>query len=219
MTVEKADFIECVIYDVDGVLFDSLDANGRLYNKIVTSVGRGPLSPDELRYCHTHTVYEAINHLFRLDKDLERKALEFLKEVDLKEFIAFLKMEPHLMETLEALRERKIKTAICTNRTTSMKHVMDRFNLWPYFDTMVTALDVKHPKPHPGSVHKILETLNADKERTLFIGDSDVDRDTALTAGVKFIAYKNEEIAVDGLINDHLDLLGFLSADYSRSRG
>jgi phosphoglycolate phosphatase len=219
MTVEKADFIECVIYDVDGVLFDSLDANGRLYNKIVTSVGRGPLSPDELRYCHTHTVYEAINHLFRLDKDLERKALEFLKEVDLKEFIAFLKMEPHLMETLEALRERKIKTAICTNRTTSMKHVMDRFNLWPYFDTMVTALDVKHPKPHPGSVHKILETLNADRERTLFLGDSEVDRDTALTAGVKFIAYKNEEIAVDGLINDHLDLLGFLSADCFRSRG
>jgi len=217
MTVEKTDFIECVIYDVDGVLFDSLDANGRLYNKIAESIGRPPLSPDELHYCHTHTVYEAINHLFRHDREMEHKALEFLKEVDLRDFIVYLKMEPHLMETLEALRERRIKTAICTNRTTSMRHVMDRFNLWPYFDTLVTALDVKHPKPHPGSVHKILETLNVDKERTLYIGDSEVDRETALTSGVRFIAYKNEEIAVDGLIlNDHLDLLGLLSAAHSR---
>lgn len=220
MTAEKTDFIECVIYDVDGVLFDSLEANGRLYNKIVTSIGRPPLSPDELHYCHTHTVYEAINHLFRHDREMEHKALEFLKEVDLRDFIAYLKMEPHLMETLEALKERHMKTAICTNRTTSMRHVMDRFNLWPYFDTLVTALDVKHPKPHPGSVHKILETLNVDKDRTLYIGDSEVDRETALTSGVRFIAYKNEEIAVDGLVlNDHLDLLELLSADYSRSRG
>ncbi|MDR2018132.1 MAG: HAD family hydrolase [Syntrophobacterales bacterium] len=219
MTVEKSDSIECVIYDVDGVLFDSLDANGRLYGKIAASMGRGPLSGDELHYCHTHTVYEAINRLFRHEKELERKALEFLKKVDLSEFIVFLKMEPHLLETLATLRERMIKTAICTNRTTSMPHVMDRFNLWPYFDTVVTALDVKYPKPHPGSVEKILETLHADRERTLFLGDSEVDRETALSAGVRFIAYKNEEIATDGLINDHLDLLGLLSTDCSQSQG
>jgi phosphoglycolate phosphatase len=218
MAQEKLKNIECVIYDVDGVLFDSLDANGRLYNKIAESTGRGALTPDELRYCHTHTVYESITHLFRYDMALEKKALEFLKTVDLREFIVYLIMEPHLMETLTLLREKKIKTAICTNRTTSMSHVMDRFNLRPYFDIVVTALDVKHPKPHPGSVEKILEALHADKERTLFLGDSEIDRETALSGGVKFIAYKNPDIAVDGLINDHLDLLSFLSGVPERSQ-
>ncbi len=37
-----------------------------------------------------------------------------------------------------------------------MKSIMERFNLDPYFEMVVTALDVKHPKPHPESVEKIL---------------------------------------------------------------
>jgi len=34
-----------------------------------------------------------------------------------------------------------------------------------------------------------------------------VDQQTAKSSGIKFIAYKNKEIANDALINDHLDLL------------
>jgi HAD superfamily hydrolase (TIGR01509 family) len=75
---------------------------------------------------------------------------------------------------------------------------------------VVTALDVKHPKPHPESVKKILDALKFDRKKTLFIGDSGVDRETALSSGVKFIAYKNKEIAEDGFIDDHRALLDFL---------
>jgi phosphoglycolate phosphatase len=206
MTTRKQGNVECVIYDCDGVLFDSLDANSRLYNRIASGTGRGELTSDELHYCHTR-------HLFPHDSSLEKKALEALKGIDFKDFIIFLKMEPHLIETLEALKKRGIKRAICTNRTTSMKHVMENFGLWPYFDMVVTALDVKHPKPHPGSAEKILEALEVNKESALFLGDSEVDRETAVTAGIRFIAYKNESIAVAGNINDHLDLLGLLSDD------
>ena len=38
--------IDCIIYDCDGVLFDSLEANGRLYNHIATSMGRSALTDD-----------------------------------------------------------------------------------------------------------------------------------------------------------------------------
>lgn len=203
--------IDCVIYDCDGVLFDSLDANSRLYNYIATSIGRAGLTYDELRYCHTHTVYESINHLFRHDGILEKRALELLKTVDLKDFIVYLKMEPNLIETLVALKKRGIRGAISTNRTTSMEGIMDQFTLRPHFDMVVTALDVKHPKPHPESVKRILEELQVDREKTLYVGDSDVDRDTAASSGVKFIGYKNREIALDGFIDDHLALLDFLS--------
>jgi HAD superfamily hydrolase (TIGR01509 family) len=201
-----------VIYDCDGVLFDSLEANGRLYNHIATSMGRPPLTEDELRYCHTHTVYGSINHIFSNDEATEKKALEFLKnQVDLRKFISYLKMEPNLLETLNILKERGIIRAIDTNRTTTMVSIMERFSLWPYFDMVVTALDVEHPKPHPESVEKILNTLNIQKENALFVGDSEVDRETALSSGVTFIAYKNREISGDGFIDDHLALLKLLS--------
>jgi phosphoglycolate phosphatase len=204
--------IDCVIYDCDGVLFDSLDTNRRLYDHIATSMGRQTLSTSELQYCHIHTVYQSIHHLFEGDEALEKKALEFLKtRVALNDFIVYLRMEPNLFEILDILKQRGICRAISTNRTTTMKAIMERFGLWPHFDVVVTALDVAKPKPDPESVEKILNTLSVGREKALYVGDSEVDRETAASSGVKFIAYKNEEMEADGIICDHLDLLRFLS--------
>lgn len=205
--------IRCVIYDCDGVLFDSFEANTRLYNDLCAWVGRGPLTKEEMQYVHIHTVFEAIRFIFGKESDLEKKALEMLRErqVDLKNYVEYLRIEPHLFQTLQKLKEKEILRAINTNRTTSMKHVMERFNLDPYFEMVVTALDVNHPKPHPESIEKIMEAFELKKEEAVFVGDSEVDKQTAESSGVRFIAYKNREIANDLFIEDHLDLLGLIS--------
>jgi HAD superfamily hydrolase (TIGR01509 family) len=202
--------IHCVIYDCDGVLFDSFEANTKLYNDFCVKMGREPLRPEEMGYVHTHTVYEAIHFIFGRDKEMEKRALELLKQIDLREYIVYLKMEPNLLQTLDRLKEKGIIRAISTNRTTSMKHIMERFGLWPFFDMVVTALDVKNPKPHPESIEKILQAFNLNKEEAVFIGDSEVDQQTARSSGIKFIAYKNREIQNDAFIGDHLDLLNLL---------
>ncbi len=202
--------IRCVIYDCDGVLFDSIEANMRLYNDLCSAVGRTPLKEEEIKYVHTHTVYEAIHFIFGEESGLEKRGLESLKQIDLREYIVYLKMEPYLLQTLNLLKTNGILRAINTNRTTSMKHIMERFHLWPFFDMVVTALDVKNPKPHPESIEKIIQVLHLNKEEIVFIGDSEIDQQTAKSSGVKFIAYKNREITNDAFIEDHLDLLNFL---------
>lgn len=202
--------IRCVIYDCDGVLFDSIEANMRLYNDLCTLVGRDPLKQEETKYVHTHTVYEAIHFIFGKENDLEKRALELIKQIDLREYIVYLKMEPYLLHILNLLKANGIMRAINTNRTTSMKHIMERFNLWPFFDMVVTALDVKNPKPHPESIEKIIEAFKLKREETLFVGDSEVDQQTAASSGIKFVAYKNREIKSDAYIEDHLDLLDFI---------
>jgi phosphoglycolate phosphatase len=120
-------------------------------------------------------------------------------------------MEPYLLQILNLLKANKTMRVINTNRTTSMKPIMERFHLWPFFDMVVTALDVVNPKPHPESIEKILQTFNLNKEEAVFVGDSEVDQQAAASAGIKFIAYKNREIANDAFIKDHLDLLNILS--------
>jgi len=204
---------KCVIYDCDGVLFDSFEANTKLYNDLCALVGRGPLRKEEMEYVHIHTVFEAIHFIFGKEDDLEKKALEMLREkqVDLRNYIDYLKMEPHLFQILEKLKEKGILRVINTNRTTSMEHIMDRFNLRPYFEMVVTALDVKNPKPHPESIEKIIEAFQLKKEEAVFIGDSEVDKQTAESSGVRFVAYKNREIANDLFIEDHLELLNLIS--------
>ena len=198
-----------MIYDCDGVLFDSLEANTKLYNDLCARVGRGPLREEELRYVHTHTVFEALHFIFGQKDEMEKKALELLRleQIDLREYVVYLKMEPHLLQTLEKLKEKGILRVINTNRTTSMKYIMEKYDLWQYFEMVVTALDVKNPKPNPESIEKIIQELNLNKEEAVFVGDSDVDQQTAESSGVRFIAYKNREIANDLFIDDHFDLL------------
>jgi HAD superfamily hydrolase (TIGR01509 family) len=202
--------IRCVIYDCDGVLFDSIEANKKLYNDLCVLAGRAPLDEEEVKYVHIHTVYETIHLIFGKDDGLEKKALELLKQIDLREYIVCLKMEPHLFQILNLLKANGIIRVINTNRTTSMKHIMERFGLWPFFDMVVTALDVKNPKPHPESIEKIIQKFHLNKDEAVFVGDSEVDQQTAKSSGVRFIAYKNREILSDAYIDDHLDLLHLL---------
>jgi HAD superfamily hydrolase (TIGR01509 family) len=202
--------IKCVIYDCDGVLFDSIEANMRLYNDLCSAVGRDPLKEEEIKYVHTHTVYEAIHLIFGEEDGLEKRALESLKQIDLREYIGYLKMEPYLLQILNLLKANGIIRVINTNRTTSMPHIMERFHLWPFFDMVVTALDVKNPKPHPESIEKIIQKFNLNKEEAVFVGDSEVDQQTARSAGIKFISYKNREIPKDAFIDDHLALLNVI---------
>ncbi len=202
--------VRCVIYDCDGVLFDSIEANTRLYNDLCAMVGRESLRPEEMDYVHTHTVFEAIHFIFGKDDNLEKRALELMKEFDLKRYVEYLKMEPYLLQILNLLKAIGIIRVVNTNRTTSMKHVMERFGLGPFFDMVVTALDVKNPKPNPESIEKIIDRFKLKREETIFIGDSEVDRQAALSSGIKFISYKNREIKGDAFIEDHLALLDLI---------
>jgi HAD superfamily hydrolase (TIGR01509 family) len=203
--------IRCVIYDCDGVLFDSIEANKKLYNDLCALVGRAPLNEEEVKYVHMHTVYETIRLIFGKYDGFEKKALESLKGIDWKDYITYLKMEPYLLQILNLLKANGVLRVINTNRTTSMKYIMEHFHLWPFFDMVVTALDVQNPKPHPESVEKILQKFNLNKEETVFVGDSEVDEQTAKSSGVKFIAYKNKDVVGDAYIDDHLALLTLLS--------
>jgi HAD superfamily hydrolase (TIGR01509 family) len=209
--VKKTMKVECVIYDCDGVLFDSLEANRTLYNHIAVSMGRGPVNEEEIAYCHMHTVRDSIRFLFKDDPEGEAKALEFLAQrIDFKDYVPYLRMEPNVLPTLTTLREKKILTAICTNRSTSMPHLMERFALDSYFDMVVTALDVARPKPDPESVDKILKGLRMEAPKTLYVGDSEIDRKTALASGVCFVAYKNRDISTGLVIDDHREILDLI---------
>lgn len=207
---KRASKIRGVIYDCDGVILDSLEANRWFYSSFCAALGREPLTEEELVYAHSHTLQEAIHHIFRLDPEKERQALERHSRMGPEESAARLKLEPHILPALEALKARGIRRAISTSRTTSMGYILKRFRLEPFFDVVVTTRDVQNPKPHPESIEKILQTLSLEKDEVLFVGDSETDRTTALAAGVKFIAYKNEEIQAFARIQDHLDILHFL---------
>jgi phosphoglycolate phosphatase len=184
---------DLAIFDCDGVLFDSRDANRIYYNSILARFGREPVSEEDLAYVHMHTAEESIEYLFRDDQVVRRDAFVYVMTLDYSDFLEFMTMEPGVGETIESMRP-PVMTAISTNRSSTMPKLRRVFGLDNWFDQIVCALDVQRPKPDPEGVFKILHVLNINREKAIYIGDSVVDEMVAMRAGIPLIAYKNHDL-------------------------
>lgn len=204
----KLQQIRVVIFDCDGVMFDSRKANIAYYNTILSHFGKPGLAEDDTTIVHMSTAEESINHLFSGDPRLA-EAHAYRLEVDYQKFFSLMVMEPHLVEVLEALHSR-YRIALATNRTTTIHRVLEVFKLDGYFDLVVSALDVDKPKPHPEQVHKILSHFGIQPREVLFVGDSLIDYEATRRAGVFFVAYKHSQLSADMHISDLRELTHLL---------
>jgi phosphoglycolate phosphatase-like HAD superfamily hydrolase len=57
--------VSVIIFDCDGVMFDSRQANVNFYNHILFHFGLPPLTNEDVEFVHMHTVVESLNHIFR----------------------------------------------------------------------------------------------------------------------------------------------------------
>ena len=184
---------DLAIFDCDGVILDSREANRAYYNAILEEFGRGSMDEKELSFVHMHTAEESVKYLFRDDIAVQKEALVYAQTLDYTRFLDCLIMEPGVGDTIESIRPPML-TAVSTNRSTTMSRVVEMFGLDRWFDIIVCALDVDNPKPDPEGVFKILETLGVEKDRAIYIGDSVVDEMVAYRAEIPLIAYKNRNL-------------------------
>jgi phosphoglycolate phosphatase-like HAD superfamily hydrolase len=202
--------VQVVAFDCDGVLFDTLEANRHYYNHILQHFGRPAMNGEQLRFVHAHTIHQALELLFE-DDDQRQAAYDFRKTIDYGGFLKHLRMEPGLVGLLDWMRG-KFHTAIATNRTDTMRPLLREFGLAERFDLVVTSLDVERPKPFPDPLFKILAHFKARPHQALFVGDSDVDANTARAAAVPFVAYRNLSLPADHHIDGLEDLKSILES-------
>jgi phosphoglycolate phosphatase len=196
--------ISTIIFDCDGVMFDSRQANENFYNSILAHFGLPPMTPDNIDFVHMHTAVESVNHIFG-DNPNRAKAQEYRLKMDYTPFIKDMIMEPGLMELLDLLKPR-YGLAVATNRSNTIGKVLEVNGLSRYFDIVVSSLDVRNPKPHPESILKILDFFQLAPDQSVYLGDSAIDCETAKAAGVAFAAYKNKELAADYYVDRLMDL-------------
>jgi len=197
--------LKLVVFDCDGVMFDSRGANLHFYNQVRTHFGHPVMDEEELDYVHIHHVVDSVNHIMRHWPTDLAAAHEYRKSLDYKAFIPQMTIEPDLVEFLELITPT-CRTAISTNRTTTMALLLDLFNLRKYFELVVTAMDVANPKPHPEALHKILAHFGMQPGEGVFIGDSLVDAAHAQAVGMRLIAFKNPTLPADYHVNSFMEI-------------
>jgi phosphoglycolate phosphatase len=184
--------IKAVIFDCDGVMFDTTGANSAYYNRILNHLGRPELTPEQFAYCHMHTVGNALKFLFEDTGQLEA-AHAFKREMGYRDFIPMMEIEPHLKPLLRELRPG-IKTAVGTNRSDTMDEVLEVHGLNDDFDLVVTSRDVPAPKPAPDILNRVLDHFRIAAEDAIYIGDSSLDEQAAQAAGIPLVAYRNPDL-------------------------
>ena len=193
-----------VIFDCDGVMFDSRQANIRFYNHLLARFGLPAMGPEQVDYVHMHTADKSVQHIFK-GTPFTEAAQVYRLQMDYGPFIRDMVMEPGLKELLAHLRPR-FGLAVATNRSNTIRDVLDQNELSGFFDIVISSLDVAHPKPHPESICRILDYFELAPDQAVYIGDSLVDFETAAAARVHFIAYGNGGLAGDRLAKNMEDV-------------
>ena len=185
--------VEAVIFDCDGVMFDTHNANMAYYNHILDHFGQPPMTHQQFEFTHMHTVDESLAYLFE-DPELCMAAHQYRRQMSYLPFLKHMEIEPHLKPLLNRLRPR-FKTAVATNRTDTMDRVLEEYHIQDAFDLVVTALDVPRPKPYPDPLIRVLTVFNLEPHQALYVGDSQVDQSAAEAAGIPLVAYANKALS------------------------
>ena len=188
--------IKAVVFDCDGVMFDTALANRKYYDEVLTFFNKPILNEEQFINIHMMTVKEAIEYLFSDLSDFSR-VYECLSQIGYKKFIDYMVMEKGLKDFLSRLKAGGYIRGVATNRTNTMEKVLEDFHLQDCFEVVVTAATVKNPKPDPEQLLLIMTKYHLKPDEILFIGDSEYDRQAAVAAKVWFAAFKNPGLKAD----------------------
>lgn len=202
--------IKLLIFDCDGVLFDSRRANEEYYNHILKAVGRAPLTKAELDFVHMHSLPECLDYLFREHPHLKEEAIKVSKETSYSKFFPYMILEEGIKDFLDWAHQRFF-LALCTNRTTSTKPLLEHFDLSKYFHLVRTALD--YPKSNPLALATILSHFKVMPHESIYIGDSVIDENLCESCKVPLISYKNPSLKAIKVIYHYEELKTFLQSN------
>ena len=197
--------LKLVIFDCDGVMFDSRYANREYYNHLLKKFGQPLMDRQAEDYVHSHNVMDAVDFIFRNNPQFIADVHSYRLTVDYTPFLDYMVIEPDLKEFLGFLKPQ-FHTAISTNRSTTMPAVMHMHDLGPYFDIVVTALDVQRPKPHAEALIRILDHFDLSAAEAVYIGDSMVDRQHTAGVDMRLISFKNPDLPAEFHVNSFMEI-------------
>ena len=186
-------FPKAVVFDLDGTLVDSAQDIARAINAGFEVMGTPPFTPHDVHRLVGEGAIVAIN---RAAAEAGVSLTEEKRALVMERFFAKYRevsaegngLYPGAKELLRGLRERGIKTALCTNKAEPVAHIaVKALGIADLLDVVVGARDDRPRKPFPDMVRACIDPVGVSVRDAVMIGDSKADLGAARAAGVPII--------------------------------
>lgn len=177
-----------VIFDLDGTLLNTIADLAQSTNHALSMIG----FPTHEESAYNFMVGNGIDKLFERALPEGEKTEENVLRVR-KEFIPYYDVHnadksrpyPGIPELLEQLQSQGLQIAVASNKyQAATQKLITRYFPGIRFIAVFGQREGVNVKPDPTIVEDILAIAKVDKENVLYVGDSGVDMQTAINAGV-----------------------------------
>jgi HAD superfamily hydrolase (TIGR01509 family) len=182
MTTKKQTSLEYVLFDWDGTLLDSFEADANAYMSMFGALGMS-WSITELKRCYSpnwHHVYRAAHLSHAKWEEADRLWRLFYRKQQPK-------LQPGAERVLRTL-DRRFKLALVSSGSRSrVRRQLREHNVSAMFLTKICSEDAPRRKPHPAPLRMALEKLRALPRASVYVGDAPEDIEMAHRAGMRAI--------------------------------
>jgi len=188
---------EAILFDMDGVLIDSLESWLASLNAALRFLNHKEISRDEfVKKYWGHDLYDNLERM-----GLSRDIGIFCNDV-YSDHLDEVRMYPDTKDTLQKLSGYR-KGIITNTPKVCAYEIMKQFDLEKYFDIVVTSDDVDKAKPNPEIVLRACEVLGVKPKDVVLVGDTNSDVEAGKAAGCTVIGVN---IDADYTVNDISEL-------------
>ncbi len=179
--------MDLVIFDLDGTLIDSKLDLAHAVNAARRHMGMPALEHERV-YSYVGNGAPVLIRRVLGEQATEaqvQEALEFFLEYYREHMLDFTVPYPGVRESVERLHGAGVQLAVLTNKPVRISRaIVEGLGMGPFFFQVYGGNSFDFKKPHPIGVETLMAECGTTRDRTLMVGDSSVDIQTARNAGV-----------------------------------
>jgi phosphoglycolate phosphatase len=207
--------IYTILFDLDGTIVNTAPDLMAAHNHVMKKFGHAEKKLSEIKSLAGRGAWVMMQRSFK-----EKIKDEKIKNEMTKEFIDFYaknidrdsKPINGVIEFLEWAKGKKISMAVCTNKQERLAvDLLKKLDMSKYFEYIAGADTFEFNKPDPRHLTNVVEIIGGDLKKTIMVGDSEVDANSAHNAKLPFVLVKDgytekneNEIKHDELISDFI---------------
>ena len=206
-----------VLFDLDGTLIDTAPDLMNAHNHVMQKFGYETKSTNEIRNLVGKGAASMIGKSLwnQARKELKKIDDEKIKSKMVDEFIDYYgkniavesKLLPGVLEFLKWCKKNNISMAVCTNKTEHLAvDLLKQIKVYDYFDYVAGYNTFDYCKPDPRHLTNVIDIIQGELKKSIMIGDSETDSESAKAAGLPFILVEDgyTDKTINEIYHNHL---------------